>query len=745
MTHLPPFRILVAVCSCHKYPEKRQAVRETWFSNEVDGVVCRFFVGRGDTENMETDTIEVDAGDSYEELPSKVLSLFRHALEHFEFDWLFKCDDDTYLSLERLKKIVHPGISLLGNETLDQRGFPSGGAGYLLSRELVKLLAADSTLPSTGAEDVIIGEAAIRHGAVPQSTRLLNWRKAPFPMFHNSMVSAHWCTPQQMRAIHVFCTTKPVGRYRVEHRRWKDDIHLHDGDLFYRISSGCTGIWNLTESGELSLKWFDWAEENAKQTGIDCYIGPRMKITPISPKIPPTLVFGSVGDEQSAVLTWLGGPHDVAVVYYGDDDEHHLASTLPKRVDYFNRRKGGKFQNLLWWMDENPDAAQRYEWFLVCDDDIQLSSSQIATLVQEAARLNLPVSAPSHDPRGKISWQHMKHKPGRGVAFCNFVEMTCVLFQRDALLQFLKVFRPASPYLTGWGTDFVISKACYQSMRPFGVIHSVKVFNPRRSPGTGIEKLQNSAARQRAWAETARRFDLAWNQKVGEVLRPGPNPKVVCINLERATERRAQMNDLWKPIFGDDLKFFTAVDRRDLEAGTVPMPAVRVSSRSPGCGRDLTLGEKACLMSHLGVMTEHLPELGEEGIIIMEDDIIPSVNASRIFEVIRQARLEAPHIDMILLCQPVNTFGKWQASSLLWMPKEDSFPYGNTMVWYGPGAVADYLDEMGGFTRPADHRQAFCRVGRVGVLKSPAALHRGADTFVGNEYRGSSAQRTFRA
>lgn len=150
-------------------------------------------------------------------------------------------------------------------------------------------------------------------------------------------------------------------------------------------------------------------------------------------------------------------------------------------------------------------------------------------------------------------------------------------------------------------------------------------------------------------------------------------------------------------------------------------------------------------MSHLRVMAEQLPDIGEEGVIIMEDDVVPTANASRIFEIIRQARLEAPHIDMILLCQPVNGFGKWQASSLLWMPKDEPFPYGNTMVWYGPGAVADYLDEMGGFTRPADHRQTFCRAGRVGVLKVPAAFHSGADTFVGNEFRGPASQRTFRA
>ncbi len=734
-------RILIGVCSCHMYPEKRQAIRETWLSRKSDGVISRFFVGRGETALPEEDTIEVEAGDSYDELPAKVLAFFRHALINFEFDWLFKCDDDTYVVPERLKEIIEPGISFVGDESLAQRGAPSGGAGYLLARHIVEKLVADQTLELRGAEDIIVGEAAIRHGAIPKSTALLNLQPAPFPTSDNSMVSAHWCSPDQMRSIHVVYSTQHIRRYYATHLHWTDEIRVHPGDILFRVTSGCMGKWYVQPSGNLILKWFNWPAEMAILTREGHFSGPRIDLRPCSPEIPPTLLFGSVGEEQSAVLTWLGGPHDVATIYYDADDGHFLAKALPKRTDYFDRRRAGKFQNLIWWLDKNPDILSKYEWFLVCDDDIELRSEEVIALVLEAKRLDLPVSSPSHDPQGKISWNHMRHVEGKDATLCNFVEMTCVLFQRKALIRFLEIFRPAAPFLTGWGTDLLISKACYEPQKPFGVIHSVKVLNPKRSPGYGIERLQTTKDRHQAWIEVSRRLNLEWSDTPKEVKRADPTPKVVCINLDRATQRRSQIKENWEPVFGSNLEFFRAVDRRSLDQGLLQVPPKEINSLA--CGRRLSSGETACLMSHLGVMGDALPKIGEEGIIIMEDDIVPSDVATSVFEIIRQARRESPYVDMILLCKPVNDFSKARSSELLFVPTDEPFPYGTTMVWYGPRAIADFLEEMRDFDKPADHRHTFCCAGRVGVLKSPVAFHQGTDTFVGNEFRGNASQRNF--
>ena len=43
--------------------------------------------------------------DDYRHLPAKGLAFYQYALEHYDFDWLFKCDDDTWLALDRLESL----------------------------------------------------------------------------------------------------------------------------------------------------------------------------------------------------------------------------------------------------------------------------------------------------------------------------------------------------------------------------------------------------------------------------------------------------------------------------------------------------------------------------------------------------------------------------------------------------------------------------------------------------------------
>lgn len=260
---VPP-KILVGICSCLKYPEKREAVRKTWMAHAREGIECSFFVGGGQAIDGEIDTIAVAADDSYGFLPAKVIAFFRHALEHFEFDWLFKCDDDTYVALDRLRTLLDFDVELVGNETLAARGSPSGGAGYLLSRRMVELIAGDQSLPAWGAEDIIIGEAAIRHGAKSESTALLRWNATPSPRIDNDLITAHWCSPERMHAIHSAMINPPHRRIRGFSPSWTDDLWFYEDGHFLRENTGCNGYWEQTAADRIALRWFDWEEEVLK-------------------------------------------------------------------------------------------------------------------------------------------------------------------------------------------------------------------------------------------------------------------------------------------------------------------------------------------------------------------------------------------------------------------------------------------------------------------------------------------------
>ncbi|HEY1121659.1 MAG TPA: hypothetical protein VGE67_08670 [Haloferula sp.] len=255
-----PAKILVGICSALCHSERRNAVRASWLSEPVAGIDCRFFIGGGESSDDEPDTVCLPVDDSYEALPGKVLAFFRDALATSDFDWLFKCDDDTYVALERLPQLIDGVHDLIGNEYIDSRGSPSGGAGYLLSRELVARLAGEPSISSRGAEDVLIGEAAVRLGARVKSSDRLCWNSARIPMRDNDLITSHWCAPERLLAIHSFLQNC-FEEIEVRHPSWQDRLMLHSQGSFKRRSTSCWGSWARREDGIVVLDWDKWPQE----------------------------------------------------------------------------------------------------------------------------------------------------------------------------------------------------------------------------------------------------------------------------------------------------------------------------------------------------------------------------------------------------------------------------------------------------------------------------------------------------
>lgn len=257
-------RMLVAACSCRKYAEKRQACRETWAAVADADTTVRFFVGGGGVLEGEPDTVVLDADDSYESLPGKVMAFFRHALKHEEFDWLFKCDDDTYVDTSRLWQLAEDGVDMAGSSYLMERGAPSGGAGYLLSRRMVEKLVAEGVVPRNGDEDVLIGREAFRLGArVVASGRLLP-NAAHYPRLDNDLITAHYCGPERMRAVHTLRHALPVAEIVAVNSSWRDTLLVYGNGVFARKDGMCAGLLRGTVE-KTKLEWFDWKPEMLEQ------------------------------------------------------------------------------------------------------------------------------------------------------------------------------------------------------------------------------------------------------------------------------------------------------------------------------------------------------------------------------------------------------------------------------------------------------------------------------------------------
>ncbi|MDR2513345.1 MAG: glycosyltransferase family 92 protein [Puniceicoccales bacterium] len=257
-------RVLVGICTARPYLNRRQAIRETWLSKEVENVHAVFFHGKTEipTENP-ADTVELNVPDTYDLLPTKVLAFFRYALEHYDFEWIFKCDDDTYLAMERVVSMLDDNYGLIGDRMLESRGAPSGGAGYFLSRRSIEqLLEQQEDIAQSGPEDLIIGRFASDRLKIPflASKRLCS-SYSQIPRKDNDFVSAHWCSPQKLRTIHAVFSCTPIAICEGIHTHWSDRVLFFSNGLYCRFSTGCTGRWSFNAQGALSLRWDEWRTE----------------------------------------------------------------------------------------------------------------------------------------------------------------------------------------------------------------------------------------------------------------------------------------------------------------------------------------------------------------------------------------------------------------------------------------------------------------------------------------------------
>ena len=218
--------------------------------------------------------------DGYYHLPAKGLAFYKWALENYDFDWLFKCDDDTYLALDRLASLCDSRYDLIGDSCVDSRKAPSGGAGYFMSRRLVELFVQNADkIPAIGAEDLLFGELAVRLGVPMLASPRLNLNHSPAPSRENDLVSCHWCSPDRLRDIEQMFYAEPTAIIPGAHPHWQDDVLFYANGRFMRKSSGCMGWYSLCPNRELILHWDRWPVDSLRWNGSS-YRNDYLSLTP---------------------------------------------------------------------------------------------------------------------------------------------------------------------------------------------------------------------------------------------------------------------------------------------------------------------------------------------------------------------------------------------------------------------------------------------------------------------------------
>jgi hypothetical protein len=155
-------KIVIGALSGLQHDARRRRCRETWLADSRRlGVNAVFLIGAKEYTSSPFclgDLLLLPCPNDYPSLPQRTRWFCRWALEQNEWDYLFKCDDDTYVSIERLKEYDFNGRDYIGGEWTAGVGYASGGAGYFLSRRAAGIVAETLTA-ELGDEDVLVGRA----------------------------------------------------------------------------------------------------------------------------------------------------------------------------------------------------------------------------------------------------------------------------------------------------------------------------------------------------------------------------------------------------------------------------------------------------------------------------------------------------------------------------------------------------------------------------------------------------------
>lgn len=172
-------KVLIAIQSCRRDQPYHQVVRNTWLTRCT--VDYKFFLG---ADVKSDDEVRVDAPDGYASNGQKIRRVVQYALKN-DYDFLFKCDVDTYVCVPRL---INSGF-----ECHDLIGYNGvyGGSGYWLSKKSMDVLK-DCPVTSD-LDDRWVGRFLVdKFGIQPFQDRRYHSATNEGPSPENDLITNHW-------------------------------------------------------------------------------------------------------------------------------------------------------------------------------------------------------------------------------------------------------------------------------------------------------------------------------------------------------------------------------------------------------------------------------------------------------------------------------------------------------------------------------------------------------------------------
>jgi hypothetical protein len=140
---------MIGIVSCEQYIESRVPLLDDAWKND-----CRIPVVVFTGANLHVP-------DDYDHLPHKVQAMCRYALAE-GYEYLFKCDDDTFVNVDRLLRSGFEKFDYAGRFNSATTGWATGGTGYWLSKRAMRVISEAGI--ADWAEDRFVGTVLRRAG-----------------------------------------------------------------------------------------------------------------------------------------------------------------------------------------------------------------------------------------------------------------------------------------------------------------------------------------------------------------------------------------------------------------------------------------------------------------------------------------------------------------------------------------------------------------------------------------------------
>ena len=202
-------RYLIGALSGHQMAGRRADCLRTWMTDcELLNIPAVFLVGIENlaVPDLRGHTLLLPCPDAENTLSLRTRWFCEWALARDDWDYLVKCDDDTYISAIRLSSYQptgeYVGSVMRPSQPIEEYfgTFCSGGAGYLISRRCAKIIAEQMTDINI-AEDVIVGKLMSANGISPINEP----RFVPFdarPAICNNLITSHHLSCDLFNQIH---------------------------------------------------------------------------------------------------------------------------------------------------------------------------------------------------------------------------------------------------------------------------------------------------------------------------------------------------------------------------------------------------------------------------------------------------------------------------------------------------------------------------------------------------------------